>query len=449
MATDVEMTGVTQITGDREFPPPSVVEQWTPEQLFGFAPIPKILLDEKNRARFQNAEISGSSFLRDGDVRDFWLHQFGLPFGLGCDLAELAQTIKNMGMEKSRGNAFHLATDEPAHTFTVQSLPTPWEGVLPTPSVVEQWTQKDVLAYTPIKDILEYPEDKATFTRARKDGKAFLLAGDDRRFWTGDCHLPPGTSVRLADLTQRIKNMGKEKSRGNVFHLGAEAPANSFTVESPPSIVIVEKFKFLHGLLWGQEGRLGRTVFCKFQHPSWNRETNPHINTDDTRTAVKLSITDITSGAQSLPCGASELLVRGVYQEMYDILLRAQKHRMAYDEEEIIPYREKIILILGQPGIGKAWFLSYVLVRRLEGKPTIFQVAENFGGDRGYTTATHYLIDGNGVREMALRPPLLELKNSDIWVLADKTPFGTPRQVAEHDWLVVVTSSPRKPIIST
>jgi hypothetical protein len=128
---------------------------------------------------------------------------------------------------------------------------------------------------------------------------------------------------------------------------------------------------------------------------------------------------------------------------MYNILLEAQKARMEHSGP--IPNNEKIILILGHPGIGKTWFLTYVLVRRLlEGKTTIFQFGENFGGDRGFIAATHYLIDGNGVRVMNERPLSSELRNPDIWVLADQTPFGRPRQVTEHNWLVVVTSSPRE-----
>ena len=45
-------------------------------------------------------------------------------------------------------------------------------------------------------------------------------------------------------------------------------------------------------------------------------------------TAVKLSLSGISSEAQlegvgCLPCEADELLVRGAYREMYDILLQA------------------------------------------------------------------------------------------------------------------------------
>jgi hypothetical protein len=45
---------------------------------------------------------------------------------------------------------------------------------------------------------------------------------------------------------------------------------------------------------------------------------------------------------------------------------------------------------------------------------------------------------------MDKRPTLIEVTNSDIWVLADQTPFCLPGNVREHNWLVVVTSSPRE-----
>jgi hypothetical protein len=108
----------------RGLQPPSVVERWTEAELLSFIESRNILND-KNRATFSNADISGRGFLRDGDVRDFWLHQCCLPIGPSGELAELAQTIKNMGNEKSRGNAFHLGSDQPANTFAVESSQQP------------------------------------------------------------------------------------------------------------------------------------------------------------------------------------------------------------------------------------------------------------------------------------------------------------------------------------
>jgi len=244
--------------------------------------------------------------------------------------------------------------------------------------------------------------------------------------------------------------MGKEKSRGNAFHLGSDEPANTFTVQSPPKPItktwIAERLEFLHKLLWGQEESLFNKVFCDFQHPSWNRDMNPHINSGDMRTAGKLTLSNITSEAKCLPCRANELLVRNAYKEMYNILLEAQELRMKYlDKNDPIPDSKKTILILGQPGIGKTWFLSYVLVRRLlEGKPTIFQNGEGFGADSRFDEVTHYLINENGAHQMDEVKLRLEEKKADIWVLADQTPKGKPRQSEEHNWLVVVTSSPRE-----
>jgi hypothetical protein len=167
-------------------------------------------------------------------------------------------------------------------------------------------------------------------------------------------------------------------------------------------------------------------------------------------TAAKLSLGHISSGPElqslgRLPCQANELLVRGAYREMYDILVADHEHRLEHFRvKKFIPHYMKFSLILGQPGIGKTWFLSYVLVRRLlEGKPTIFQVAKHLGNPLEFTEATHYLINANGVHRMPDTPSFSELNNPEIWVLADRRPVGAAR-TADHCWLVVVSSSPRK-----
>jgi hypothetical protein len=160
------------------------------------------------------------------------LRQCGLPIGLSVDLAELGQKIKNMGKEKSRGNAFHLGSDQPANIFTVQSFAAQWEEELPTPAAVERWIEEELLSFIASRNILN-DNIRATFRYAMVDGEAFLLCGDDRHFWMRDCHLPPGPSVKLADLAQKIKYMGKEKPGGNAFHFGGGKPANTFTVQSP------------------------------------------------------------------------------------------------------------------------------------------------------------------------------------------------------------------------
>jgi hypothetical protein len=211
----------------------------------------------------------------------------------------------------------------------------------------------------------------------------------------------------------------------------------------------------LHKQLWAKKDSLPGGVFRNFKFPSFNTKTATDTDTNPQKrcrmsTAEKLSLSHISTGPilqgiGRLPCGADELLVRESYREMYDILVADQEGRMKdVRAEQTIPHRKKFSLLFGQLGIGKKWFLSYVLVRRLlEGKPTIFQAADYANDDVTVTTATHYLINANGVHPMPDSPSVSELMDPEIWVLADHHPVGAAGQVG-HNWLVVVTSSPRK-----
>jgi hypothetical protein len=217
----------------------------------------------------------------------------------------------------------------------------------------------------------------------------------------------------------------------------------------------------LYEQLWAKEDNPPDTMFRDFEFPKVKTKTKPKTKTDSstntnphetskTWTAKKLSLGHISSGRQlqdngRLPCGTDELLVREAYREMYDILVADQEDRMSdvRAEEKILPWK-RFSLILGQPGIGKTWFLSYVLVRRLlEGKPTIFQVPKRLDRAGDFAEATHYLLNGDGVHPMPDSPSLSELADPEIWVLADEYPVGAAQE-STHKWLVVVTSSPRK-----
>jgi hypothetical protein len=206
----------------------------------------------------------------------------------------------------------------------------------------------------------------------------------------------------------------------------------------------------LYHFLWAKQDSVHDDIFRTIELPLFNpksdtdADTNPQ-ETRDTWTAKILSLSSISGGPQfpatcCLPCGAGELLIREAYQEMYGILVKHQEVRLKNLQAGDPSHDDKICLILGQPGIGKTWFLSYVLVRRLlEGKPTIFQV----NGDAvDFVDATHYLIDENGVNQMESFA-LTELRmDPEIWALADQKPVGPPRRVINHNWLVVMTSAP-------
>jgi len=265
-----------------------------------------------------------------------------------------------------------------------------------------------------------------------------LKDGDVRDYWLCDCQLLLGPSCQLARLAQSIENIGKEESRGNDFHLGSLGPANTCAADSPSPPLeewnsLLGRLMSLRGLLWVKEVSLRVTFFSAFQHPSWNSDTNPHIN-GDMRSAVKLwLLSDTSSGAQLqgdrfLPCGANklELLVRGAYEEMYNILLRVQEDWLEHIRKSApTPHWKTICLMLGQTGIGKTWFLSYILVwRLLEGKPTIFQFAKRFNGTAD-TETIHYLTNGNGACLVSSLSASL-FRDPGVWVLADQKPVGAP-----------------------
>jgi hypothetical protein len=160
-----------------------------------------------------------------------------------------------------------------------------------------------------------------------------------------------------------------------------------------------------------------------------------------------------------LPYSSDELLVRDCYSEMYDVLVEDERTRIGerkcaktadgeycyVSDRSCRRNRDKVRIISGQPGIGKTWFLSYLLVRRLlGGKPTILQVSERLEGSADLCEAVHYLLDDHGVRQMDAEMFESMASNTEIWVLADQKAVGHPRYFRHHQWLVIITSSPNE-----
>jgi hypothetical protein len=106
-----------------------------------------------------------------------------------------------------------MATDSPMED--APPVTTDGAGELQPPSVVERWTEERLFRFILERNVLRRPEYQKTFRNADLSGKAFLMRGGDLHLWMDVCHLPAGPSVELADLAQTIKNMGKDKSRGN------------------------------------------------------------------------------------------------------------------------------------------------------------------------------------------------------------------------------------------
>ena len=98
----VDAHGEPPPTDSEQLPTAAVVKKWTPEQLFGFAPIRKILWNEKNRTTFWNAEINGDTFLDEGDRPDFWRVACGLAAGPSSQLSRLVSSIRGLAEETVR-----------------------------------------------------------------------------------------------------------------------------------------------------------------------------------------------------------------------------------------------------------------------------------------------------------------------------------------------------------
>jgi hypothetical protein len=97
------------------------------------------------------------------------------------------------------------------------------------------------------------------------------------------------------------------------------------------------------------------------------------------------------------------------------------------------------IILTGNPGIGKTWFQSAILVDRLlAGFPTVLQTNEGLEGER------FLLFDQRGVsslHELARNDPVY--RNVRVWALADQQARGLLHDFQAQEWLTIVTSSPR------
>ncbi|KAA8900248.1 hypothetical protein FN846DRAFT_959161, partial [Sphaerosporella brunnea] len=149
------------------------------------------------------------------------------------------------------------------------------------------------------------------------------------------------------------------------------------------------------------------------------------------------------------------MLVRKAYVEAWNYINAREKHRPKERGSEVVtnpdgtrtvrsgvildnsrPVDDKAVIISGNPGIGKTWFLSYVLVERLlNALPTIVQYAAT------ESEAGHILFDKHGVRFVPFFTEEVAC-NSSIWVLCDRKPIGLSRRTDEHDWFLLIATSP-------
>jgi hypothetical protein len=239
------------------------------------------------------------------------------------------------------------------------------------------------------------------------------------------------------------------------------------------------RLQHLHRLLWNNNSRLRDKIFLDslFSVPTFDKELNV---TGSTMTGCRqLTLEKLISEFDNLTEGEAidqygvglqagldfllpnhaedSMLVRPAYEESYAMLCRYEDERPGRMKRKIgadgnfvmVAYKqmralsEKAVIFTGQPGIGKSWFLAYILVERLlKGQPTILQVLNP--DVKAINQAKHYLFDNSGVRlvdDNILAGAIAS--DSTIWALADCRAAGMLAQLDDHEWLVVVASSPR------
>jgi hypothetical protein len=149
-----------------------------------------------------------------------------------------------------------------------------------------------------------------------------------------------------------------------------------------------------------------------------------------------------TSPPAYLPCGTSRIVVRPCYVKLYDALLLLEKLRDRREpfcdsqdpNNNFRSLKDKGHILCGQPGIGKTLFLSYVLTRRLlSGQRTVMRFP---GADEDI------IFEEGGPRTLVMNETLLS--DSSIWALCDYNLTGIPAQTQWHNWLMLLSSSPRK-----
>ena len=145
----------------------------------------------------------------------------------------------------------------------------------------------------------------------------------------------------------------------------------------------LERYSKLYSLLWKREAELRDTVFIKktMSVPEFAEDGSYSITVVEHDVlsldgAIDEYLRDkpsekLVDWERLLPCGSNLLLVREAYHELLDRIVELEK-RSGYtsrDEASVTNtnrYRgNRAFIVSGQPGIGKTWFLSHVLVDRL------------------------------------------------------------------------------------
>jgi hypothetical protein len=157
---------------------------------------------------------------------------------------------------------------------------------LPTVTVVEEWTDVELLRFIQQRNILGNDKNRKTFEKAEIDGSTFLTVSGTPSFWRDEGGLPLGPSYALELLVKEIKGI---KAQGNAFQYfsdvtGSVYPANTVTGEPPTLPDDLVRLKSLYRLLWEKEDSLHDGIFRAFELPLFNTETDTDTGTNPQET---------------------------------------------------------------------------------------------------------------------------------------------------------------------
>ncbi|KAA8893611.1 hypothetical protein FN846DRAFT_1004346 [Sphaerosporella brunnea] len=352
---------------------------------------------------------------------------------------------------------------------------------IPDPLTVAGWTRDDVMAY--LQPNIKYwtETDRKIFTEANVFGESFLYLADpkyeDREDFKA-LNMSFGAYRSVINAATTIVRAAAKKRNIELTETGEgpEPLKRRLEAHEPKAQDSdLQTARTLHSILWRKGNSTRNKIFQEriVSVPTFGeRETTTaatflHLDlqnlvTEYFQNSMEESPTVI--GQCVLPCNTNTMLVREAYQEAYAYVSKRDRNRekargvQIYHNEDgtrTARYEElensrlptdRAIIFTGHPGIGKTWFLSYILVERLlKGLPTIVQYASN---EPDGSIPCLILFDECAPRILDTFHPDIA-NNSDIWVLCDRKALGLSIQTHKHAWYLVIATSPKPSNVKT
>ncbi|KAA8914385.1 hypothetical protein FN846DRAFT_915770 [Sphaerosporella brunnea] len=332
---------------------------------------------------------------------------------------------------------------------------------LPNAEVMMEWDHEQLAAFlAPLMERWKWTQRmRSDFERSHLDGELFLFLGaTDRLALYKEIFTDFTAGLKLHVLAAKIiesQNNGaheaqrKECLMSNI-NVAIETPEpnrqRSGTISADMATIHLEKATALHSLLWAKP-EVRETIIRtrNISVPTFGERNTTILmrctHLDLRPLLERIQITSIDDGL--LPCATNNMLVRVAYEEAYRFLTEHERDA-GFDPRDKSNRRnvlDRAAIITGHPGIGKTWFLSFVLVQRLlNGQKTVVQYAPEDSENK--CGGCHILFDGRGAKIIDSLRDVVRM-DPDIWALCDRKPLDIAACIGQHNWFVVVATSPK------